>query len=189
MESTQKTLLVSGLLGFAMVQGCHNRQAASEKRASPDRQAEMAQVGSGTPLHAAAEMGDVAEVERLLAGGADPNLRNWLDKTPLHLAARSNQVEVVAVLLEKGADADAVGPLGWRTLHTAAEWNNVEVVRLLLEHGADVSVKTESGGSPLDLAVPGSECAELLRKHGAKEREALPGSQRHGSATAGSAPR
>ncbi len=191
MKSTRKVLLMWGLLGFAVVQGCHSEQAAVEKRASPAPRTELAQVGygPGTSLHAAAESGDVAEVGRLLADGADPNLRNWLDKTPLHLAARSNQVGVVALLIEKGADVNAAGPLGWRPLHTAAEWDNVEVVKLLLEHGADVSVKTEGGGSPLDLAAPGSECAELLRRHGATGRDTPPGSEPHGSDNKGSAAR
>jgi ankyrin repeat protein len=40
-----------------------------------------------TLLHGAVVSGDVAEVQRLLAAGADPRIANREGKTPLHAAA------------------------------------------------------------------------------------------------------
>jgi ankyrin repeat protein len=45
-------------------------------------------VYSPTPLHDAAQAGDVDGVERALAAGAEPNAKTLFALTPLHLAAR-----------------------------------------------------------------------------------------------------
>jgi hypothetical protein len=59
-----------------------------------------------SPMHHAAERGDVDEIRRLAAAGADPNVINEeADKwTPLLSAVRANQPAAVKALLEVGAD-------------------------------------------------------------------------------------
>lgn len=59
-----------------------------------------------TPLHKAAGRGDVAEIKRLIAAGADPNAVNeGLDRwTPLASAAAAGQAAAAQALLEGGAD-------------------------------------------------------------------------------------
>jgi len=73
-------------------------------------------------LHLAAKHGDLAAVNALLAGGADPNARwpHWdSDLTALHLAVLGNHPEVVRALLAAGADSaikdskHEADPLGW----------------------------------------------------------------------------
>lgn len=61
-----------------------------------------------TPLHKAAERGDVAEIRRLVAAGADPNVVNEsADKwTPMNSAIINGQSGAVQALLEVGADPE-----------------------------------------------------------------------------------
>lgn len=53
-------------------------------------------------IHLAALQGHVHCVRRLIAAGADPNLRDVNDDTPLMLAAERGEKEIVAVLLASG---------------------------------------------------------------------------------------
>jgi uncharacterized protein len=87
----------------------------------------------------AAEAGDVREVERLLAAGADPNVRHY--SSALAAAALENRTEVVCCLLKYGAhpeggvtpnDFEAVTPLEWAVLH-----ENLEMTKWLLGAGAN----------------------------------------------------
>ena len=51
-------------------------------------------------LHLAVRAGDRAQIEKLLAAGADVNERDNLGGTPLHDAAWAGDKEVVAMLVE-----------------------------------------------------------------------------------------
>lgn len=56
-----------------------------------------------TPLHRAAETGDAAEAERLLAGGADPCAVDGNGDSPLSLAIRGKHAAVIRLLVDHGA--------------------------------------------------------------------------------------
>jgi ankyrin repeat protein len=60
-------------------------------------------------LERAASHGDVAVVQSLLDGGADPNAAGR-DTTPLGAAAYQGHTEVIALLLARGADASRSVP-------------------------------------------------------------------------------
>ena len=62
---------------------------------------------------------------------------------------------------------------GWTPLHNAAIRGHKEIAELLITKGADVNAKGKVGITPLDLAHPQPETADLLRKHGGKTREEL----------------
>ena len=70
-------------------------------------------------LYDAAKSGDVVEVRRLVAAGADVE-EQWgeFGMRPLHEAASQGQVEVITVLVELGVDKEAK-TAGMTPLHLA----------------------------------------------------------------------
>jgi len=106
--------------------------------------------GCGTPpaLYQAAESGNIAQINALLAAGGNPNeqAHPWGNRTALHMAAARSQVPAAKLLLEHGANPNiqAILPVPFHkphnrgtALHYAACTGDVEMVRLLLAHGAD----------------------------------------------------
>lgn len=120
-------------------------------------------------LFDAVNSGDIGQLNRLLAGGADVNARGLLG-TSLHLAAARGQVWSAAVLIDADADLEAEGePAASRPLHVAALNNQPEIVNLLVDRGAAVDVRDAEGRTPLMVsAIFGSPAAAAaLLSHGA----------------------
>lgn len=114
-----------------------------------------------TPLHKAAAAGDVAEMRRLIANGADVNAQGQGGGAPLHSAA--DEPEAARLLIEHGANVNAKAADDDTPLHQADE---PEVTALLLQHGADVHATDVNGDTPLHKADE-PEAAMLLLQHGA----------------------
>ena len=98
---------------------------------------------SWTPLHTAAQAGDLEAVRKLLADGADPNAREAGDNTtPLHWAAAAKHVEIARALLDAGADVHGIGDvheldvIGWATVYEQPDKNPAGMASLLVERGA-----------------------------------------------------
>lgn len=85
-----------------------------------------------TPLSFASLHGNDKAVKHLLAQGADPN------------AEARRQERDYPYAVKEGF---------WQALHAAASVGSVKAVELLLQHGADVNARTESGDTPLSLAL------------------------------------
>ncbi|MGI9337731.1 MAG: ankyrin repeat domain-containing protein [Gammaproteobacteria bacterium] len=62
-----------------------------------------------TPLHQAAEDGNITEVKRLIAGGVDIEAKTNTGYTPLLAAAWYGQTETAPALVKAGADVFARG--------------------------------------------------------------------------------
>lgn len=97
-----------------------------------------------TPLHRAAEAGNLEVVRVLLAHGIDVNARNEWGWTALHKAAH---------YWNRGAAAP--------------------IIKMLIAHGAEVNVIDCAQKTPLDKAAEPAS-AELLAAHGALKRNQLP---------------
>jgi ankyrin repeat protein len=108
------------------------------------------------PVIGAARSGDTGQLEKLLAEGADPNVRAGVnDWTPLEHAIHKNQEGSVRVLLAFHADVDARGGGGVTPLIMAAGYGYENIVRILLEAGADPKLKAGDGSDALMAAVGG----------------------------------
>ena len=107
-----------------------------------------------TPLHYAADDGDVARVKELLATGLDARAADDDGWTPLHFAAQKYAAEVVQLLLQAGAAVDPRNAQGNTPLFKAVfnSRGNGDVIKLLRANGADPFAKNAHGVSPLKLA-------------------------------------
>jgi hypothetical protein len=103
------------------------------------------------PLHNAAADGDVVNIRRLVAEGADVNLPCDGEARPLHAAAQEGQVDAVRVLVD--AEVDASADNGGPPLHIAAARGHAAVVTALAELGADIGAVMDGGETPLQLSI------------------------------------
>lgn len=106
-------------------------------------------------LHAAARDGNLDEVNRLIASGADVNAKE--DKygvvwTPLHFACNHGHEDVINALLAAGADVNAKDNNGWSPLHWAIYNHQEHIAKVLLSFGADVSAMNNNEQTPLHVA-------------------------------------
>lgn len=131
------------------------------------------EIASYTGLHLAAHQGDTTDVTRLLAQGADPNVRDGSLRTPAHVAAFASHDDVIAALAAGGADMNALESGIYDVLTIAAVADDPELVSLAMELGNspelitsiydgtaliaaahlghyDVVARLVDGGAPLD---------------------------------------
>ncbi len=110
-------------------------------------------LGEGTPLVEATINGDVAEVEKLLDEGADPNEQaEEYGSTALIVAADNDQVQVAKVLLERGADPNLADSYDYTALMAAVYMESTDMVELLIKAGADPRFEDDEGTSAISIA-------------------------------------
>ena len=102
-------------------------------------------------LHDAAKAGNVDQVRRLIAEGAEVDLSHGSD-APLHAAAAAGHLEVVEILVAAGADVGLLGFTG-TPLHLASAGGHLAVVERLIASGAEVDAFSTFGSTPLALAA------------------------------------
>jgi ankyrin repeat protein len=93
-------------------------------------------------LHLAAALGDAVQASRLVAGGADVNIRDGYERTPLHVATYFGRRDVIAVLAGAGADLAAKERDRYDAVTIAAVADDVATLRVLLELGASAKLVT-----------------------------------------------
>ncbi len=107
-----------------------------------------------TPLHNAAQAGNVDLMTKLIALGADVAAVNAKGQTPLHCAALSKNSAAVKVLLDAQANVKAKNKFGITALHYAAQdAGTLAVVKMLVEAGANVNEPNDDNETPLFFAA------------------------------------
>ena len=84
-----------------------------------------------TPLHVAAQFGQLSAIKCLMEFKADLEARTVFNRTPLHLAAAQGHIVVVEHLLDCKADATARTPDGETPLDLCRKYGYKEVETLL----------------------------------------------------------
>ena len=104
--------------------------------------------GGATPLHAAANKGQLRVATFLLDHGAEINPKNG--ETPLYAAVLNAQKTMVELLLNRGADINAPNGADHGTvLGTAVHHGYEAVIGVLLARKADVNLGRPDGFTPL----------------------------------------
>ena len=118
--------------------------------------------------------GEITEVQRMLADGANVNERNAEELTLLMLASFAGDVTMVKTLIEAGANVNLCDQYGWSAL-TKAVYNAelkkgfADVAQVLINAGANIEAPISFGIRPLMLAAGYGETAvvEVLLRAGA----------------------
>lgn len=105
-----------------------------------------------TKLRYAAESGNAAEVQKLLAAGANQSTPAYDGSTPLTVATLNGKIDVVKVLLEHPNLAMAID--GATPVYIAAQYGYADVVKMLLENSIDPNqATTKNGTTPVFVAA------------------------------------
>ena len=121
--------------------------------------------------------GDIRQVKRFIALGADVNAKNdvtingsnFYGWTPLHKSVYEGHTDISELLINEGAYVNAKDNDGWTPLSWAAENENTALSELLITKGADVNAKDNTGETPLHwaTAMGSTAIAESLISKGA----------------------
>ena len=111
-------------------------------------------------LRGAAGFGDarIAEMQRLLAEGVDPNARDVRGRTAVHYAAAAG-TQALRLLLDTGGECCLQDGDGNTPLHHAvsapsvAKYDALARVRLLLKHDTDPNRPNNGGNTPLHFSA------------------------------------
>jgi len=105
-----------------------------------------------SPVADAAEKGDVAKVQSLLAAKADVNAPQADGATAIQWAAYENNLELADVLIKAGANVKVANHDGATPLSLAATEGSAPMLKKLLDAGALVNEIEPNGETPLMLA-------------------------------------
>lgn len=111
-----------------------------------------------SPIHRAAENGDVTSIKRELDSGVSVDLPTLNvaytsdGTTPLMLACNHGQDEVVELLIEKGANIMARDSFGGTALHDSV-YRDSNSTLLLIKAGAAIDTQSINGLTPLMIAA------------------------------------
>ncbi|WP_198085281.1 ankyrin repeat domain-containing protein [Variovorax sp. E3] len=136
-----------------------NKPGAAEcKKLAPSAK----DIGGDTNFSHAVAKKKIDLVKKMLACGADVNLKTDEGWYPIHTAAYDGSAELIDLLAKQGANIDAKGDFqGWTPLHMAVEGRNLEGVKALLALGAKRDAKDASGKTAYENATRSSDRQEI----------------------------
>lgn len=106
----------------------------------------------------AAERGDTAGVERMIASGSPIDLANASKQTPLLLAVQNNHLAVAIRLIDAGANINAQAANQDTPWLLAGALGRTAMLRHMLPKGPDFSIRNRFGGNAL---IPACERAHV----------------------------
>lgn len=149
-------LALVGLLVFLLLAGCNRGGGGTVRHGNMSYNATEV-FGEGTPALALAEAagrGDVKEINRQVAAGANVNAVGQHAITPLWWAAWVENYNGFAALLAKGANPNAQRAEGYPIMYLVADMKDPRLLEAALKHGGDPNLRdSTSGESPLFPAV------------------------------------
>ena len=132
----------------------------------------ISEITSPSPLHIAAETGDMDLcrflLEDLVVAEKNPiDIRQW---TPLHSAASMGQISVLNFFIEKSLDVNRRTKNGYTVLHLAVNNGHFEICKILINEVEQKNPKDLSGKTPIDIALDLGHVRIfwLLKNHNAK---------------------
>lgn len=124
-----------------------------------------------SPLCVAVAVGNIQEVDRLLAEGADPDEKALMGHSALIMATDSDRSLIAERLLKAGANPNQKDNLSWAPLHHAVKTDaaNLDMISILVRHGAHVDVTDKHLRTPLHRAAQFGhvQAVQLLLRLGA----------------------
>lgn len=106
----------------------------------------------GNQLVEDATSGNLKEVKKLIADGADVDYKSHCSWTPLIKAAMYDHQEVVTCLIDASADVNAKDKYGKTALFWAAQRGYHLIVECLIKAGADINERDNDGCTALMFA-------------------------------------
>lgn len=117
-----------------------------------------------TPLHRACYNNHTEVIKYLLENGANIFAKSSEGWEPLHSAVHWGQTEAAALLIEAGANVNCKSNSGLAPVHLAAQQNCRPLLELFLyNRDIDLTVKTEAGDTPYDIARRSSPLYSLFK--------------------------
>lgn len=130
--------LAAGSLAVVMALALGVFSGAASAQVAPSAQ----EIAGYSGLAAAAQRGDVAMIEKLVASKADINARDGFGRTPLHIATFARQRDAIRALAKAGANLGLLENDRYDAVTIAAVADDEETLRLLLSLGASAKLIT-----------------------------------------------
>ena len=115
-------------------------------------------------LFRAAHEGDVAQIERLIAEGADVNARDTKGRTSVHVAAFASEDAALRALAEAGADMNALEHRAYDVVTIAAVADDPELMSLAIALGNDPGLVTSPYDGTALIAAAHLGHVEVVRR-------------------------
>lgn len=108
-----------------------------------------------TPLHHAAQQGDIRMCNLLISHGGDISVTDAQGRNSLHICCAVGQKTCLAFLLDHCGDEyiEELDSSGNTALHTAVENGQLQCARLLLETAANPLARNHQGQTPYNIAT------------------------------------
>jgi len=119
--------------------------------------------GIDAELLQAAEVGDAARLQDLLAQGANLDARDPIGRNALMITAVKGHAAAATLLLDQGTDVTLRNKYGANALQLAAGNGRADVARQLLAHGANPNEKTGPADEPPMILAAGSGSIETVQ--------------------------